>query len=134
MKLKVRVWNGEQMIIPDRINNFVGEAIWYENSIPQVSKDIMLYTGVKDKTNKEICQNDIIKNAIGISIVKFGEFRDDLNKFEYDNHRIGFYHEDIETKERYPFGKPIKKSLYKILGNTYANPELLKGVKDGQTI
>ena len=45
--IKVRVWNGEQMISPDYIDR-LGYAFWKENSIPTMAEPdkVMLYTGL----------------------------------------------------------------------------------------
>ena len=59
MKIKVRVWNGEQMVSPDYIDRN-GVAHWKENSIPTSSKDTMLFTGLKDKNGVEIYSDDIL--------------------------------------------------------------------------
>ena len=60
--LKFRCWNGEEMISPDYIDR-EGNAHWKENSIPQMSKNIMQWTGLNDKNGKqlqEVNEDDII--------------------------------------------------------------------------
>ena len=62
-EIKFRVWNGECMISPDYIDR-EGVAHWHENSIPESSKELMQYTGLKDKKGNEIFEGDIIKHHI----------------------------------------------------------------------
>ena len=77
--------------------------------------ELMQYTGLKDKNNKEIYEGDIVKLRAnhGIGVIKYS---DEWGAFvvEYIKPRplavlgMNYYEEDIE-----------------ILGNIYENPELL---------
>lgn len=59
MKLKVRCWNGETMVSPDYIDRD-GRGHWYENSIPESTDKVMLWTGLLDKQGVEIYEGDIV--------------------------------------------------------------------------
>lgn len=60
MKLKFRCWNGETMISPDYIDR-EGFAHWKENSIPESTDKVMLWTGLLDKQGVEIYEGDIVE-------------------------------------------------------------------------
>lgn len=71
-EIKFRAWNGEEMISPDYITRD-GYGYWKENSIPTTSKELMQYTGLKDKNGKEIYEGDVIKFHTGM------KYRDSVN-------------------------------------------------------
>ena len=60
MKIKVRVWDGEQMISPDYIDRD-GIAHWKADSIPRLSDKVMMFTGLLDKNGKEIYEGDLLR-------------------------------------------------------------------------
>lgn len=59
-ELKFRAFNGEQMISPDYLNRD-GYAYWKENSIPSSSNKVMQSTGLKDKNETSIYEDDIVE-------------------------------------------------------------------------
>lgn len=90
------------------------------DSINDVTDQIVLMqsTGLKDKNSVEIFEGDIVL-ADGFQVtVSFGE-----QKYEEDygdeTYYIGF---NVYTKMGYGMLIPVK---YEVLGNIYANPELL---------
>jgi len=107
-EIKFRVWNGEVMVNPDFINRG-GIAYWKENSITEMSDEIMQYTGLKDKNDNEIYEGDIFKKGRARFII---EFRDGAFEMIGINIisviRLSHSYRDIE-----------------IIGNIYENPELL---------
>ena len=88
----------------------------------QLDKCIYLqqYTGLKDKLGKEIYEGDIVGSYSSIGVVKYGECF--INGQEYDC--WGFYLDD-EDKELLRYSEQ-KYSDYKIIGNIYESPELLR--------
>ena len=121
-EIKFRVWNGEQMVSPDYVKRN-GFAFWYENSIQTASRELMQYTGLKDKNGVEIYEGDILSDKwkcevfkdknTGAYMVRFHtnpEFNKNKTLYGYLQSR-----EKAETAER----------DCEVIGNIYQNPELL---------
>jgi len=109
-EIRFRVWNGEQMVSPDYIDRD-GIAHWKENSIPETSADLMQFTGLKDKNGKEIYEGDIVQR--GVIIFSRGKF---TGAYVDGNGNLSDDWEDDLYQE----------TNIRVLGNIYANPELLK--------
>jgi len=82
------------------------------------------YTGLKNKTKKEVYENDIIECSYdnGKAIVKYSEHFAKMSLFFFGNCR-----KDLKTK----LGVGIFDWIYPemesvVIGNIYENPELLK--------
>lgn len=102
------------------------------------------YTGLHDKNGKRIWENDILMchgNPDDLAKVVFGEFDViDIAREEAIDSVIGWHYEVIPTDalSKYePFCYPmpltdfyIKMNKMEIIGNTFDNPELLKGRDD----
>ena len=123
-EIKFRAWYKEKK----RIGKVLGigilhKEIYFSNEdvdcyghIDFKDIELMQYTGLKDKNNKEVYEGDIVKLRAnhGIGVIKY---YDECGAFvvEYIKPRplavlgMNYYKEDIE-----------------ILGNIYKNPELLK--------
>lgn len=88
-------------------------------------KDIVQYTGLKDKNGKEIYEGDIL------SAVKYGtDIPVGCNKWEvyYDKERLTFYQRNQENN-RNPFWEfTLGSKQHVIVGNVYENPEIMKSV------
>ena len=127
-EIKFRAWlkYGKEIVDVEEID-FMNEVINYidndyENNEQEIigayfeNIELMQYTGLKDKNNKEIYEEDIVKlrDNHGIGVIKYS---DEWGAFvvEYIKPRplavlgMNYYEEDIE-----------------ILGNIYENPEILK--------
>lgn len=78
------------------------------------------YTGIKDKTGKEIYEGHIVKDSEQTYIVRFGE------QIEVDIEFIGFYFEHITCKEFNGAFSSFDSKVLEIIGNIYENPELIK--------
>ena len=86
-------------------------------------KNLMQYTGLKDKNEKEIYEGDIVSVEYGKGIVEYSEKQTMfiINWIE-DNES---YNESLAYNPRnYIYGKTRKD--IKIIGNIYENPELLQ--------
>ena len=127
-EIKFRAWlkYGKEIVDVEEID-FMNEVINYidndyENNEQEIigayfeNIELMQYTELKDKNNKEIYEGDIVKlrASHGIGVIKYS---DEWGAFvvEYIKPRplavlgMNYYKEDIE-----------------ILGNIYENPELIK--------
>ena len=112
MDIKMRAWHTEfkQMIEWDDIKQYHSMHFIFDYG----TLDRMLYTGQKDKNNREICLYDIIKIAEKITEIVL-----------WDNEKSSFYVEQIEDNEcksEHLFGIHMAE----VIGDKYRNPELLK--------
>jgi len=118
--IKIRVWDGEQMVSPDYIDRN-GAGWWKEHSIPTTSKKTMLFIGEKDKYGTDIYEEDIVQAPKRAYL--YG--RTGIVKVNLPN----IYIEEIKTaRQREVFysydGEEFTWNQLKVIGNTYANPEL----------
>jgi uncharacterized phage protein (TIGR01671 family) len=83
-EIKFRAWNGEQMVSPDYITRD-GIGYWKEDSIPSYSKELMQFTGLKDKNGVDIYEADTVKCQGHKCTIQYrGNFCDfvmDMNKY-----------------------------------------------------
>lgn len=93
-----------------------------EPIIDQIEYEVLMYTGLKDKNGKEICQGDIVERKCG------NTGKTILRQVEYIGVSFctkngSFYNQ--KTKQREYCYIPLKPYV-KVVGNIYENPELLK--------
>ena len=118
--IKFRVWNGEQMVSPDYIDRN-GVAHWKENSIPQISDELMQFTGLKDKNKARIYEGDIItyrwEDRKGDEVVNH------VIKWENGRFLMCPIRSIAQTWNihLHPYNEEAE-----VIGNIYENPELIK--------
>ena len=125
-EIKFRAWHKEKKEIVDveeidfmnKVINYIDND--YENNRQEIrgayfeDVELMQYTGLKDKNNKEIYEGDVLSNGNDEKpykvIFENGSFR---AEFEGDFEEYSFYLIDIVAQH------------CEIVGNIYQNPELL---------
>lgn len=80
------------------------------------------FTGLTDKSNKRIQENDIVNHNGEYALVKFGMY---CSSFDYGSYNLGFYvdfpEETFYRKELGYWRRKVETS-----GNVFDNPELLQ--------
>lgn len=123
--IKFRAWDGNKMI-----NNvsIVNGQHWSLLEDCPTGNDLMQFTGLKDKNGKDIFECDVVRFLNGETTssesgMECDEFNTDGAIFWDDelaqwdiSHRIDVSREDVF----------IDISEYEVIGNIYANSELLK--------
>jgi uncharacterized phage protein (TIGR01671 family) len=128
-EIKLRVWTGKQMIYPSEINDYdlsynrTGNwSLWKRkeeesklicNEIDNPEMELLEYTGLKDINDKEIYEGDIL------DISRIFDGRDhDIVIFKYGGFAL---------KQEFSTDFLVKIcNSFKIVGNIYEKPELLK--------
>ena len=96
---------------------FVGTAMTMYAVIPETVGE---YTGLTDKNGTRIFEGDIVKQ-------EFSKFRQSTNGIcEFHDGSFGLKIKDLGIEKFLPFAC-ICNATYKVIGNIYDNPELLKG-------
>lgn len=121
-EIKFRCWNGKEMVSPDYINRD-GSAFWKENSIPTMSKEIMQYTGLKDRNGVEIYEGDVVKTVTtDFCWQSKGKVQYLPNSCSY---AINVGKSNPNSDEDYYTFFHSQKEV-EVIGNIHQNPELLK--------
>lgn len=149
-QIKFKVWDkttetmftidGEKLINADLWNQVVwldDSPLDYENG---EEAELLQYTGLKDKNNKEIYEGDILKESNGDlnvciyidTVASYGFVPDVIYKHNYeeDDENIDFLALAEQMYEEYGtdcFPKNLEPKKYlEVIGNIYESPELLE--------
>lgn len=124
-EIKFRAWHKEKKIMGEVLGiDILHKEIFFSNGDVDCCGfadlkyiELMQYTGLKDKNNKEIYEGDIVKLRAnhGIGVVKY-----------YDEWGA-FVVEYIKPRPLAVLGMNYYKEDIEVLGNIYKNPELLGG-------
>ena len=123
-EIKFRAWHKEEKIIGEVLGiDILHKEIFFSNEDVDCYEhtdfkdiELMQYTGLKDKNNKEVYEGDIVKLRAnhGIGVIKY-----------YDEWGA-FVVEYIKPRPLAVLGMNYYKEDIEILGNIYKNPELIK--------
>jgi uncharacterized phage protein (TIGR01671 family) len=125
-EIKFRAWHDGRMILVPRLFH-QNENGLHHDALP--AGVLMQYTGLKDKNGKEIYEGDYLTTDDGEESV--------LHRVVWDDDRAGFRieywegddawdHSQLEEIDWEPRDKENRLKQYRICGNQYENPELLK--------
>ena len=127
-EIKFRAWDKEKKIIGNVLGiDILHKEMFFSNENVNCYEhadfkdiELMQYTGLKDKNNKEIYEGDIVKLRAnhGIGVVKY-----------YDEWGA-FVVEYIKPRPLTVLGMNYYKEDIEILGNIYENSELIKEVRE----
>jgi len=118
-EIKFQAVNDEgKIIIPDYIDRH-GIAWWKENSIPECTRRIRQFTGLKDKNGREIYEGDIIESK---SWGSGARLKNPYHFVEWG--KCGWVATGYNGNMKVSPDLTIK-SDFEIIGNIYENPELL---------
>ncbi|WP_405344492.1 YopX family protein [Fusobacterium vincentii] len=123
-EIKFRAWHKEEKIIGEVLGiDILHKEIFFSNEDVDCYEhtdfkdiELMQYTGLKDKNNKEIYEGDIVKlrSNHGIGVIKY-----------YDEWGA-FVVEYIKPRPLAVLGMNYYKEDIEVLGNIYETPELIK--------
>jgi hypothetical protein len=113
-EIKFRAWDKENKFMLKIFDNTTREN-WY---LPQWKgrHEVMQYTGLKDKNNKEIYEGDVLHCDGHWNLYAV---------WDEENARFAFLCTDWVVTQGHPIQPNI--SSYCIIGNIHENPELLGG-------
>lgn len=140
-EIKFRAWDTELNVmeyfgltdISYDSNNFYsymvgGIVIHSKGQGDNPAVNIMQYTGLKDKNDQELYEDDIVKSNVCNFIIRFGEYS---NNNDDKNTHLGFYLEQVGNEVpgiRCDFLFWLNECNLIKIGNIHENPELLENV------
>lgn len=107
--IKFRAWDGLRMTINGIMFSNTRGDLFSAAQMP-----VMQFTGLLDKSDKEIYEGDIVRDVSHTDLVF---------AVEWDKPSAGYYMPD-EFDEEYKF--PMSAADLEIIGNIHENPELLE--------
>ena len=120
-EIKFRAWHKEEKIIGEVLGiDILHKEIFFSNGDVHCCGfsdfkyiELMEYTGLKDKNNKEIYEGDIVIH------------HSKMHKIIFNAEEARFVLRDDEFELEIPFTNNNSKRM-EIVGNIYENPELIK--------
>ena len=126
-EIKFRAWDetNKRMYTQSFELNWKGEITRTYGLYPSPSLILMQYTGLKDKSGKEIYEGDVLDGDTytGKVIIKFGAHETSTDY--YACNAYGFYGL-AQYDNTYSLDCCLHSEDAKIIGNIYENPELLE--------
>ena len=115
--IKFRAWDvdGEQWLREDQFLIYPNGTVeaWIEKDIVK-NTELTQFTGLRDKNGKEIFEGDVVKDSTPFTTETVGEVVYEGAQFCLDDE----------------YGTPMHYGdNYKVIGNIYENPELLRKTK-----
>ena len=109
-QIKFRAWHKKQKVMTyDRPNAWVVGTL----NLITTTWDIMQFTGLYDKNNNEIYENDIVQ----YTDIDYPELNS-IGVVKYNPPEFGF-------DDDFTFWTPYEPNDYEIIGNVWENPELV---------
>lgn len=97
---------------------------------------VQLYTGLKDKNDKEIYEGDILKRTVSVHVLGSGRPPKDVDEYlkveykdEYAGFCIGETHLFAYVGAKYDVHTGCRCTDVEVVGNIYESPELLEESK-----
>ena len=120
-EIKFRAWHKGKKIMGEVLGiDILHKEIFFSNEDVDCYEhtdfkdiELMQYTGLKDKNNKEIYEGDIVT------------LHNSKYKVIFNSKEAGFVLRDDEFEMNIPFTNNNNKRM-EVIGNIYENPELLK--------
>ncbi|QYC52364.1 YopX protein [Fusobacterium phage FNU_1P] len=121
-EIKFRAWHNEEKIMGEVLGiDILHKEIFFSNEDADCYEhtdfkdiELMQYTGLKDKNNKEIYEGDIVT------------LHNSKYKIIFNSKEAGFVLRDDKFEMNIPFTNNNNKRM-EVIGNIYENPELSKG-------
>lgn len=133
-ELKFRVWDKKRkrMFVATTINASGCASVFIDGELyllPAEQIELMQYTGLKDKNDKEVCDGDIVKcyspaDEPCLAVVTYG-LMPDVGDHECCPCKIGFY---LDEKVYFDedFGEDDDYGDLEVIGNIHENADLLE--------
>ncbi|APH21396.1 hypothetical protein CF088_16205 [Clostridium botulinum] len=125
-EIKFRAWDNttKEMLQLQKMSFKTSKCMPYGGNIEFEFDSLMQYTGLKDKSGKEIYEGDILSIEIKDKTIKDKIIVSGNTVVEYKNCKFGVvwgWHRDFICLDGF------YNTDFKIKGNIYGNPELLEG-------
>lgn len=122
-EIKFRMWNnGEMIYAPHYLSSNLSpyitlNGLFYVDGVHQKDMTLMQFTGLLDKTGKEIFEGDILRSEECLY-----EYGDKTVVFFYKGSFCGSFDYDVT-----PFNlSDVDMNEFEVVGNIFENQELLK--------